>query len=156
MKALKVNPDFDTLLNYVYPFVDCSNPVDTLQKLKQIGITDEDSVTPMIAFLLSRYMLSAAIELCDSKRKRKRHGVINYERLYPKIASALVKTKDFESVIEICRNRFHHFLAIFHYVLYNHKDEVDPVVMKKLLNVRTYSLKTHNSKFDDSFSVFVF
>lgn len=90
-----VTPDSDTLLNYVFPYVNTANPNITLQKLLIIGVPGSVAYTPLISFLLSHNRMQDIKTLCTLSKSYK----IYYKEIMKSLVRAYIATKDVETCV---------------------------------------------------------
>lgn len=65
MLLMNIRPDFETLLNYVFPHCNISDDaVGTVNKFKNCGLTLVELMTPTVAALLDSLRINDAIQLC--------------------------------------------------------------------------------------------
>ncbi|KAL6437949.1 hypothetical protein ACFW04_004329 [Cataglyphis niger] len=112
-----VRLDSDTLLNYVYPFVNTANPSITLQKLLINGVPGCIAYTPFISFLLSQNRMQDIKLLCTYSRQYR----IHYKELMKPLVRAYIATKDIENCILLLTifPRSQNFVALFLKMLLN-------------------------------------
>ncbi|EFN61789.1 Leucine-rich PPR motif-containing protein, mitochondrial [Camponotus floridanus] len=90
-----VTPDFDTLLNYVFPYVNTANPSITLQKLLINGVPGSVVYTPLIFFLLSHNRMQDIKTLCTRSKSYR----IYYKEIMKPLVRAYIATKDVETCV---------------------------------------------------------
>lgn len=112
-----VRLDSDTLLNYVYPYVNTANPSITLQKLLINGVSGCLVYTPFISFLLSENRMQDIKLLCTYSRQYR----IYYKELMKPLVRAYIATKDVENCILLLTifPRSQNFIALFLKMLLN-------------------------------------
>lgn len=122
-----VGLDSDTLLNYVYPYVNTAYPSITLQKLLINGVPGCIAYTPFISFLLSQNRMQDIKLLCTYSRQYR----IHYKELMKPLVRAYIATKDVENCILLLTifPSSQNFVALF---------------LKMLLNDRRLTFPTEN------------
>lgn len=90
-----VEIDSDTLLHYVYPYVNTANPIITLQKLLLNNVPATVSYTSLLSFLLQQTRLRAVARLCTSQVRYKVH----YKELMSPLIHAYLTTKDVKNCV---------------------------------------------------------
>ncbi|KAM0735572.1 Leucine-rich PPR motif-containing protein, mitochondrial [Formica fusca] len=122
-----VGLDSDTLLNYVYPYVNTANPSITLQKILINGVPGCIAYTPLISFLLSQNRMQDIKSLCTYSRQYR----IHYKELMKPLVRAYIATKDVENCVFLLTifPRSQNFVALF---------------LKMLLNDRRLTFATEN------------
>lgn len=89
--------DSDTLIDYVYPYVNTTNPTITLQKLLLNNVPSVISFTPLLSFLLQQNRLQDIMPLCMSHV----HNKVYYKELMKPLVRAYIATKDFKNCITL-------------------------------------------------------
>lgn len=89
MMENNVEIEFDTLVSYVFPYVNTVNPNITLQRLQALKLPGNVLLTPMVAYLLSRNRLEEAITVCKSMKTKPR-----YKDLLKPLTRYYLATKD--------------------------------------------------------------
>ncbi|XP_012059471.1 PREDICTED: leucine-rich PPR motif-containing protein, mitochondrial-like [Atta cephalotes] len=90
--------DSDTLIHYIYPYVNTNNPTVTLQKLLQNNVPSAITFTPLLSFLLQQNRLQDIVPLCMSLCYKE---LIYYKELIKPLVRAYVVTKDFKNCIAL-------------------------------------------------------
>ncbi|KYN06229.1 PREDICTED: leucine-rich PPR motif-containing protein, mitochondrial-like [Cyphomyrmex costatus] len=90
-----VKIDSDTLLHYIYPYVNTTDPVITLQKLLLSGVEGDIIFTPLLSFLLQQNRLQDLVLLCTSSIRYK----VYYKELMKPLVHAYFDTKDFKTCV---------------------------------------------------------
>lgn len=114
-----VTLDSDTLLNYVFPYVNIANPNITLQKLLINGIPGCVVYTPLIFFLLSHNRMQDIKSLCTFSKQYR----IYYKEIMKPLVRAYIATKDVETCVLLLM-LFPHgqsFIGLFLKMLLNNK-----------------------------------
>ncbi|XP_076645694.1 leucine-rich PPR motif-containing protein, mitochondrial-like [Halictus rubicundus] len=70
MMGLNVELDFNTLLNYVIPHIDTSDPVTTVKEMFDNGIPTAYVVPPLMRFLLDSYRVQESLTVCKKFKKK--------------------------------------------------------------------------------------
>lgn len=114
-----VTPDFDTLLNYVFPYVNTANPNITLRKLLINGVPGSVAYTPIIFFLLSHNRMRDIKALCTHSKSYR----IYYKEIMKPLVRAYIATKDVETCILLLTLSplGHNFIGWFLKMLLNNK-----------------------------------
>ncbi|KYN29003.1 PREDICTED: leucine-rich PPR motif-containing protein, mitochondrial-like [Trachymyrmex cornetzi] len=89
--------DSDTLVHYIYPYVNTTNPTVTLQKLLLNDVSSAITFTPLLSFLLQQNRLQDIVPLCTSHI----HNKIYYRELMKPLVNAYIVTKDFKNCIAL-------------------------------------------------------
>lgn len=87
--------DSDTLMDYVYPYINTANPIVTLQKLLSINVPGINMYTPLLSFLLHQKRLQDLTLLC----KFFVHYKVYYKDLMKPLTHACLATKDFNNCV---------------------------------------------------------
>ncbi|KAL6259251.1 hypothetical protein P5V15_009170 [Pogonomyrmex californicus] len=90
-----VEVDSDTLLNFVFPYINTTNPIATLQKLLRINIAHAVIYTPLLSFLLSQNR----IQDLELLYKYNKHSKVYFKELMKPLLNAYLATKDFKNCI---------------------------------------------------------
>lgn len=64
MVTMEVKPDFDTIMEYVLPYVSFTSPQNLMKKFLETGLTVSAVLTPMMVTLLNTGQVRAASEIC--------------------------------------------------------------------------------------------
>ncbi|EFN80670.1 Leucine-rich PPR motif-containing protein, mitochondrial [Harpegnathos saltator] len=96
MKTMNVDFDFETLVHYIFPYLNTANPIITLQKLKMIDIQSYFLNTPMIYFLLQNNRLEDVICLYDYM-----HMKLNYRILLPALIEVYLATRNIKDCARV-------------------------------------------------------
>lgn len=106
-----VEIDSDTLIYYVYPYVNTVNPIITLQKLILHNVQGSVSCTPLIYFLLQQNRLRDIMPLCTYHIRYK----VYYKELLKPLVRAYLATKDFKNCVMLLTAfpQGHDFIGLF-------------------------------------------
>ncbi|XP_072757104.1 leucine-rich PPR motif-containing protein, mitochondrial [Anoplolepis gracilipes] len=106
-----VELDYDTLSNYVYPYVNTSNPTTTMHKIMINGVPSSIAYTPLIGFLLSHNRMQDVKSLCTFNRQYKLH----YKELIKPLVRAYIATKDIETCVSLLMvsSQSQNYIAVF-------------------------------------------
>ncbi|XP_076289312.1 leucine-rich PPR motif-containing protein, mitochondrial-like [Lasioglossum baleicum] len=96
MMGLNIELDFNTLLNYVMPHIDTSNPVDTVQKMSDNGIPPAFTVPPLMRFLLDSYRVQESLTLCKKFKKK-----VDCQLMLESLILNYKKSKDIDLCIQL-------------------------------------------------------
>nr|XP_003702383.2 PREDICTED: leucine-rich PPR motif-containing protein, mitochondrial-like [Megachile rotundata] len=95
MTALDVKIDSETLTDYIFPYVDTSDPIVTVRKLLNNGVPVKDIIMPFVTFLLNSGRLKESSTVCSFYKKK-----IHCNNLLDSIYSSYTKSKDINSCID--------------------------------------------------------
>lgn len=95
MVNIGVDIDFDTLSNYVFPYVNTMDPIVTLQKLLMNDVPEAVSYTPLLCFLLHKNRLQDVALVC----KYFTHNKVYYKELMKPLVRAYISTKDVKNCV---------------------------------------------------------
>ncbi|KAG5346959.1 LPPRC protein, partial [Acromyrmex charruanus] len=87
----------DTLVDYIYPYVNTTNPTVTLQKLLLNNVPSAITLTPLLSFLLQQNRLQDIVPLCMSHV----HSKVYYKELMKPLVRTYTTTKDFKNCITL-------------------------------------------------------
>ncbi|XP_011865857.1 PREDICTED: leucine-rich PPR motif-containing protein, mitochondrial-like isoform X2 [Vollenhovia emeryi] len=92
-----VEMDSETLLHYVFPYVNTADPIVTLQKLLLNNVPGAISYTPLLLFLLQQNRLQDIKSLCTNRM----HCKVYYRELIKPLVRAYLATKDYETCVTL-------------------------------------------------------
>ncbi|XP_077265156.1 bicoid stability factor [Temnothorax americanus] len=90
-----VEIDSDTLLDYVFPYVNTADPITILRKLLLNNVPGAVSFTPLLAFLLHNNRLQDLTSLCKHYTRYK----VYYKELMRPLVRAYLATKDVKNCV---------------------------------------------------------
>lgn len=91
-----VELDFDTMCDYVYPFVNTADPLVTLRRLYSYDIPGTVTVVPLVVFLLSHNRVREALLMCKNSKVK-----LCYRELVKPLVSAYFATRDTKNCVAI-------------------------------------------------------
>ncbi|EZA48581.1 Leucine-rich PPR motif-containing protein, mitochondrial [Ooceraea biroi] len=114
MKDADVEVDFDTLCNYVYPYINTANPRITLHRMVAMNLPNAIIFLPLLAFLLSRNQLRDVIDLCENSQHK-----ISYKELMRPLVGAYFDTRDVQNCVKLLtiRPNGQAFISMFFRIL---------------------------------------
>lgn len=111
MMDLDVEIDSDTLINYVYPYINTGNPIVTLQKLLSNNMSGINVYTPLLSFLLYQNRLQDIMLLCTFYIRYR----VYYRELMKPLVHAYLATKDFYNCVMLLMTfpKGENFIGVF-------------------------------------------
>ncbi|XP_076245320.1 leucine-rich PPR motif-containing protein, mitochondrial-like [Calliopsis andreniformis] len=87
MMAVDVTIDSNTFLNYIFPYINTNNPINTVNKMKFNGIAPIYVIEPFMNFLLRKGRVSEGLKICKVfKKKVDCQGILNLLIMHYKIS----------------------------------------------------------------------
>ncbi|GBP68087.1 Leucine-rich PPR motif-containing protein, mitochondrial [Eumeta japonica] len=96
MMAMDVKPDYDTIADYILPYVSFTSPQNLVRKLLDLGLTVSMVLTPMLEILLSTGQVRAATEICELFE-----GKLETEKLIKPLLKGYLTTLNIDLMVDI-------------------------------------------------------
>lgn len=94
--ALGINIDSTTLMHYVFPHINVSDPIVTVQKLKCNGLQPICVVEPFMIFLLNEHRVQESLNLCSAYNKH-----VNCQNMLTPLILNYKVTKDISHCLKL-------------------------------------------------------
>ncbi|XP_045459667.1 leucine-rich PPR motif-containing protein, mitochondrial-like [Melitaea cinxia] len=96
MVAMEVKPDYETILDFVLPYVSFTSPQNLMKKFLETGLTVTSVLTPMMVTLLNTGQVRAASEICELFQ-----GKVDAELILKPLLKGFLLSSDIKSTIHI-------------------------------------------------------
>lgn len=95
----EVYPDYETLRDYVIPYLAASEPLMVVRKLQDCGIKISEILTPVLSFLLENGDIDKAISLTNKIK-----GKTNVEIVIEELVNGYKSTRDLDATMKLLKN----------------------------------------------------
>ncbi|KAK0082850.1 hypothetical protein PV325_009743 [Microctonus aethiopoides] len=99
MIQLQIPFDHETLLHYIIPNINVLQPMDTLRKLTNYGISQLNVFTSLMSYHLEKGELKKTLILCNKMS----NGNINFDKILPSVVKAYEITRDIETCTKVLK-----------------------------------------------------
>ncbi|XP_049882196.1 leucine-rich PPR motif-containing protein, mitochondrial-like [Pectinophora gossypiella] len=96
MISMEVPPDYETVMDYILPYVSFTSPQNLMKKFQEAGLTTNMVLTPMMETLLNTGQVRAASEICELFE-----GKIEAEKLLKPLIKGYLISMDTKSTIHV-------------------------------------------------------
>ncbi|KAL0118029.1 hypothetical protein PUN28_009012 [Cardiocondyla obscurior] len=93
-----VDIDFDTLCDYILPYVNTGDPVVTLKRLAAIGVSGTLTITPMLSFLLHNNRVEDVMQMCTLYHSRYK---VHYKELIKPLVRVYLDTNNVKLCVKL-------------------------------------------------------